>query len=233
MAETATLDRVTAGVPHGGQFIARSHPEADIRLDLSDEEYNQTGTFLYPPKARSAEQHLAFWESCPVADAVLDNICLGYEEWRANWRATKMNEMLAQYDHKNRVDPVKLQFGTLPAHVAASRNAAIAQLDEELDGVRPRRIDALNAKAVARAGQMWWYAPDLDEADRATVMAYPIEMRNSVQTVEELAYKYQVMNLRDSFEDPQRTMLRRLKQLTEETVKNGQLTAEQTNVIAG
>lgn len=233
MAETATLDRVTAGVPQGGQFTARSHPEADIRLDLSDEEYNQTGTFLYPPKARSAAQHLAFWENCPVADAVLDNICLGYEEWRAGWRGLKMNELLAQYDHKNKVDPIKLRFGTLPAHVAAPRNAAIAKLDNELDNERPRSINALNAKAIARAGQMWWYASDLNEAERAVVYAHRVELRNSIQTVEELAYKYQVMNLRDSFEDPQRTMLRRLKQLTEETVKNGQLTAEQTTVIAG
>lgn len=91
MSNSYELRRIAAGVPTGGQFAEKIHPEAGVvsipELVESDDEWNADGTFAFPPIGRSPRQAIAFWLTVEIPDVVLDRFTQAYWKRADNYRA--------------------------------------------------------------------------------------------------------------------------------------------------
>lgn len=212
---TTTTARQPKGQPTGGEFAERSYADADIHLGMSDLDYNMTGTFLFPPRPRNAEQHIAFWESCDVDDSVLENICLGYEKWAFNWHDEQQRQWLFDtWYPENGIDPHKGQGNNISkAQIEAREAAADEYSDTVLTAVHPRKIVATDARQIARAGQMYYYSGDLNAADCETVEQRQVPLRDETLTVKEIVTKYNLSGIRDFFAGSTRAIVESLDQI--------------------
>ncbi|MPV51052.1 hypothetical protein GCG21_13755 [Pseudactinotalea sp. HY160] len=102
MTGSSNQRREPGGQPTGGQFAAQDRPGADVALhELSDAEYNAEGTFTYPPRPRSASQHIAFWESVPIPDQVLVEVHRAYEQARDTAITSELNRLSDEWLEEN------------------------------------------------------------------------------------------------------------------------------------
>ena len=209
-----SINRQVAGQPTGGQFAGRTYSDSAISL-VTDEEYNQTGTFLFPPRTRSATQHIAFWETCPIPDEVLENISLGYEKWAHDWQDTKIQQWLMDsYYPSMRIDKWQGNINNIStAQIAAREAAATAYAKAELDPIYSKTIDSIDVRDVARAGQLYYYAGDLTDEERVMVDSTVINLRRGPMTVEEVVNKFNLGRIRPFFAGQTRAIVESLDQI--------------------
>lgn len=214
----ATKDRQPKGQPVGGEFAPRQYSDAEVSLDMSDLDYNMTGTFLFPPRPRHAQQHIAFWMDCDVDDSILENISLGYERWAFAWHASQQDEWLkSTWYPENGIDPYKGDVDNISAaQIEAREEAASNYSDEVLSKLHPRRITPVDARAIARAGQIYYYSTDLDEMETATVEGHLVPLRNETLSVSEVVAKYNLSGIRPFFSGSTRAIVESLDQIRSE-----------------
>jgi hypothetical protein len=212
---TEMQSRQAAGIPAGGQFTGQIYNEAVISLEISDEEYNRTGTFLFPPATRSAAQHIAFWETCEIDDSVLENISLGYEKWAHDWQDGQVRKWLMDvYYPSVRLDKWKGNDNQLShAQIAARESAAAEYAKTQLDPIHPKKISSVDARNVARAGQLFFYSSDLTEEDRAAVDASMIPFRHGPVSVEDTVTRFNLIRMRPFFAGQTRALVESLDQI--------------------
>lgn len=219
---TDNHNRQVAGQATGGQFAGRTHTESDVELSsLSDEEYNRSGTFLFPPRTRSAAQHMAFWDTCSIPDDVLENISLGYEKWAHDWQDTQIQKWLMDTYYKSvRIDPWKGNNNEIStAQIAAREAAAAAYAKAELDPIHPKLIDSVDARDVAKAGQLYYYGGDLTEEERTEVDASIINLRRGPMKVEDVVNKFMLTRIRVNFSGQTRAIVEGLDQIRVDVAK--------------
>ena len=69
----------------GGQFAEKMHAEPDLAIrEISDEEYNADGSYAYPPRPRSAAQHIDFWTRVPLPEDRLKTLATRYPAIRCS-----------------------------------------------------------------------------------------------------------------------------------------------------
>lgn len=172
--------RQPAGVPVGGQFSSNEHDEANGSLGLSDEEYNKTGTFLYPPYPRSADQLISFYENAPLDDTTLTKFADAYGDARLRWASP----LVEQADEKY----VRL-YGANTDRASSEHWKFVG----ELENTHPTHMNPLFARDISRAVQMHRFAWALDGEEEQKVYDHQIEMRNGQRfSVSQLADRYLV-----------------------------------------
>ncbi|WP_022894570.1 hypothetical protein [Agromyces subbeticus] len=188
---------------------------------LSDDEYNATGTFLYPPRARSFEQHVKFWANVPVSDGILDNVRYGYEEWKIRWHNATINSFRYEWQTSNRIKP-----GRITDKEQAALDAACEAESDRLDGVHPPAISSLNTRTIARVGMMVWNRTTLAEADQDRVLELKVDV-GVERSAREVFERFAIGNILDSFSEPNIEVLRSLNHLRREQMEIGQSTIAQ------
>lgn len=172
--------RQPTGVPTGGQYAESAHDEASSGLEMSDEEYNKTGTFLYPPYPRSAKQLISFYENCDPNEEQLTKFADAYGSARLRWAAPLIEEADERY--KN-------------IHGANTQEASDAHwnLVSKMESEHPTHLNPLFARDIAKSVQMYRFAPALDGSERGKVYGHRITMKNGQSfTVRELSERYLV-----------------------------------------
>jgi hypothetical protein len=209
MTETV---REPAGRPSGGQYAVNERDEAGVTLTDVDADHNAKGTFLFPPKPRSSEQHISF---CDVSDDILENIALGYEKWAFAWHRGQQNIWLeSDYYPKHKIDKYEARAGKLTSAQAEARDIAAEEHSATiLDYKHPRIIDPFDTRDVARAGQMFFYATDLEVSERSLVDDHHVELRNGSISVVDIVRKYNLEGLRPFFAGQTRALVESLDQV--------------------
>ncbi len=172
--------RQPAGIPVGGRYAENSHDEANGSLDDTDEEYNKTGTFLYPPFPRSARQLISFYEGAHPTEEQLTKFADAYGDARARWASP----LIADMD-----ETLVSQYG------ANTKEASEAhwKFVSEMESIHPTHMNPLFARDIARAVQMHRFASALPESEARKVYSHNLELRNGQKmVVSELANRYLV-----------------------------------------
>lgn len=170
--------RQPAGTQSGGEFAKNEHDEAHSSLVMSDEDYNKTGSFLYPPFPRSADQLISFYENSTPTESQLTKFAEGYVGARMNWA-------------KPRIEEADERFKNI--HGAGTPEASQAHWDyvAELESIHPANMNPLFSRDIAKAVQMHRFAPALDDAEYDRVVSHKITMANGQkETVGYLANRY-------------------------------------------
>lgn len=170
--------RQPSGVPVGGQFAENNHDEANGSLSLSDEEYNKTGTFLYPPYPRSAQQLISFYETTHIGDETLTKFADAYGDARLRWAAPLVEKADEKY---------KRMYGANTDRASEEHWKYIDELEDQ----HPTHMNPLFARDIAKAVQLYRFAGVLDETEANSVYRHKITQVNGKQkSVQELAERY-------------------------------------------
>lgn len=179
-----------------------------MQLDINTE-----GTFLFPPSGYSdANVYVKFWSDVPITDGVLSNITVGYAEFIRKESIAAGVRWGIQYDREND----KELHSKNPAREAAADIARQAAYDVFIDNwheTRPRRIRADYARAIARAGQLYYYSAALSNDDQDKVLGSTIALGSRQMTVNEIEDTFQLREIRPHFQDPEVTSSERLEDL--------------------
>lgn len=207
--------RVPDGSSEGGQWAPRTRSEADVNLPLSDEDYNATGTFLFPPAPRSYEQFVDFWENVSVGDDILSSISVGYETWVEKEHDRRWEQHSLGWLHKNRIKKSTLGDDSYNQQLL---DAEYTRWLAEFSDVHPPEIPAQDARQIARAGQMAHNSRFLPAEDAERAMEHVIQLSGGQRTVQQLNDAFVLVILRDHFAKPEALVLRKLDELSSEGV---------------
>lgn len=212
---TDNQPRQPEGRPEGGQWAANARPEGEVNLMLSDAEYNRTGTFLFPPRPRSATQQISFWTEVEIEDAVLENIALGYEKWAYAWhQAQKTKWLESEYFPRHRIDVFKYRAGMLDAKITQQIEAAVREHSKSvLEQTHPRAISPVDVRDVARAGQMYFWSGALPEEDQEVIDEYALIVEGKPMMVRDIVDRYSTASIRTWFAGPTRAIVESLEQV--------------------
>ncbi|GEB95177.1 hypothetical protein [Microbacterium lacticum] len=148
--------------------------------DLSDEEYNKTGTFLYPPFPRSAQQLIAFYEGSHPTEEQLTKFADAYGDARLRWASPLVEEADGRF---------RRLYGAGTEKASAAHWEYVAKLEQK----HPTHMNPLFARDIARAVQMHRFAGALPESEARKVYSHQIAMPNGMKAVvSELAERYLV-----------------------------------------
>ena len=148
------------------------------------------GTFLVPPASyESAAEFAMFWINVPISDEVLSNIAAGYAALMRKQRDLVQIRWLAAA--KKELKLAKFGFdvagvGTLDEHIAAWQETY------------PERIKADEVRAIARAGQLYYYSSVVGY--EACVGDLTLMIGGEEMSVKDIAERYQLGELRLCFE---------------------------------
>lgn len=198
-------NRVLAGRAGAGQFAHKLHSESDIDLidPDGDDAYNADGSWFFPPKPRSASQSASFWEKSRVPDEVLHQFVHAYKErfleYSNNRYRDEMTKWAERYRAKN-PEPVGPFGGNKKKWDEEFRRAHEEAQDEIILSCykeRPNMISRYDARPLARAAQMYMFAPSRDrnpdEWEKA--MSHRVELFDESLSVYEVEQKYHLSEI--------------------------------------
>lgn len=152
-----STQREPKGIPAGGRFAISGLDEADFELKpLTDDEYNEQGSFSFPPPPRSLGQVARFWQRVQISDNILLRMCASYEGLQGQMRADAVTE----HARANPEPPMMKGKNYNPAYQVwlDGQNAEQAAVD----AAHPRSIPPQWARGIARATMMYKQAVELD-----------------------------------------------------------------------
>ncbi|GAB3176146.1 hypothetical protein GCM10027059_50560 [Myceligenerans halotolerans] len=197
--------RHPAGAPNstGGRYASVTRLDADVDLEpVTDAEYNADATFEYPPIPRSFEQHVRFWATVPVPDAVIARVRIAYAARWPQWA----QERTTAWEQENPEPVGPRLIGAANARREREQwRARHEAFTRALESERPRDLAPLVARTVIRATQMTYYAHHLpDPADRARVARLRMSLGPGRRwTVRQICETYRLDDLPAvAFEDP-------------------------------
>ncbi|SEO09495.1 hypothetical protein [Cryobacterium luteum] len=180
--------------------------ELCITFDPFDE-----GTFLFPPeKYPDAAAYLQFWNTTPISDGILANICAARAELMRKRSVAAGVAWGRWYDGVNEAE-LHHKNPSREAIADAARAVAYDAYMVEWWGDIPHKIAATAARRIVRAGQMYWYQNSIYEEDRVDVLKTTIRLSDSDLTPEEVCARYQLNEIRTSFCETTVTVAERLE----------------------
>ncbi len=172
-----------------GQFAEKEGSAPEIGLN----EFGDA-SFEYPPARYSdAEQVIRFWERVPVPSSALDAMRVSYSLARTRYQeagaanhAALLYENTPDWHAEQERDPA----GWLDRVNSAQQSGAAAADREWAEQFEPE-IARHEARDVARAIQMWYYA-DLagSPEEGARVRAHAVNIGGEMMTVEDVRQRY-------------------------------------------
>lgn len=155
--------RTPSGSPEGGQFERTPRPEALVGATLESMSENGTeGSIYFPERLHSADEHLAWWFTVPVADEVLQSVVDDYSNSRAvtinsivgKWEAPAKDAEWSQAEYKAR------------AHEDGLRHNE--RLEQWKDRV-PEKLDRFAVRDAVRTHLAWNYRYTLPAEEQTKV----------------------------------------------------------------
>lgn len=194
--------RKPAGAPGsaGGQFASRTWAEPDVAIrEISDEEYNADGSYTFPPRPRSAAQHIDFWTRVPLPEEKLEKLTKRYPAVREGI-AEKAGLAAADAYKKENPDP------TLFRSAGPKRDAEAAAWQQEVGRVfdaaaaeatkhMPPVIYRTSVRPILRAHQMYVYAGPLPEPERQAVHDHEVVVDGRAMTVKQIYEAYELQHM--------------------------------------
>ncbi|WP_156382768.1 hypothetical protein [Sanguibacter sp. Leaf3] len=131
--------------------------EGDFDLEpLSEEEYNEQGSFSFPPPPRSLGQVVRFWRSVQISDNVLLRMSREYERHQYGLREQAVREHGQANPEPSQMRGHRIN-PDYETWIAGQNNA-----EAEVDAEHPRSIPPHWARGLARATMLMKQAIDLD-----------------------------------------------------------------------
>lgn len=209
-------ERQPQGIPTGGQFAPERKPEPLTSLGgaISDEDYNREATWQFPPRPRSARQHIAFWASTPIPDDVLSNMTRAFYLRNANVLVANHDKLDADFKKVWLPQAKNLVY-------KRDSNAAIdaeeRRMQEAFDAYRiahapdylgetPLKIDQTDARTIARAALMYDAAQQTNrqftQDEKDAVLDFPVELTTGTTTVYGVEETYRLWAMRETIQQP-------------------------------
>lgn len=222
-------NRVLPGKAGAGRFDHKYNTESEIDLidPDSDAAYNADGSWFFPPKPRSASQSADFWEKSKVPDEVLYQFLDAYKARFEEYSLTRWREDMGRWAEKYKEEnpePTSIFPGAKKKWDADFHEASKAAQDEialAAYSERPSMIARYDARPLARAAQMYMFAPSKhrNPEEYAKAMSHPVELFDETLTVQEIERKYGLSEITSS-----------LTEITQDTSKQDDLIDEVTKV---
>jgi hypothetical protein len=195
-------NRVATGKAGAGRFDHKYNTEAEVDLvdPDSDEAYNADGSWFFPPKPRSGSQSVAFWEKSKVPDEVLHQFIYAYKDRYLVYSNDRWREEMGKWADRYREsnpEPVG-PFGGSKKNWDADFHEAYKEAEDSIIlaaySERPNMISRYDARPLARAAQMYMFAPSQkrypEEWEKA--MNHKVELFDETLTVYEVEQKYRL-----------------------------------------
>lgn len=210
------IERQPVGIPSGGQFAPerRLEPLTSLGGAISDEEYNRDGSWQFPPRPRSAKQHIAFWASTPIPDEVLANMTTAFSQRNIKVLNENNFAMQEKFEVIWRPEAKNLVFGRDSREAidgeadrkSAMYSAYVETHAHEYLGQTPLRIDPTDARTLARAAFTFDGAQQLNrqftQAEQDKVLDFPVELSTGETTVYGVEDTYRLWAMRDVIQKP-------------------------------
>ncbi|WAC50295.1 hypothetical protein [Frigoribacterium sp. SL97] len=211
-----------------GRFIAREYGRpAEVELRFSSE-----GSFLYPPERWEStdgdgglRSYLDFWSRVEISDGVLGNVTTGYAELIRHEASLDSSQWTA---HFNSAHYKVLNGGSETAvrRVLEQRDSEWEAHFAEWASQRHMRIRPNDVRAIARAGQLWYFSGSLPEEAQTVIWESTMRVNDSETTVGRVYTDYRLEELREYFQDPETTAAEKLEDLRLELRRMQQPVAE-------
>lgn len=157
---------------------------AQGRMVLSDEEWNQDGTYLFPPAPRNADQHLAFWMRVRIPDAILDQVKYVYSHKRAqiwnDWVAEEGKPTWEGMDEATRQEWNEVGVYTFAQYLDYQKKSQIV----------PQAIGDQEARWVVRAYQAGGRLSHLPRGEQEKVLLFTVPLQDGDMTIQEVMDLY-------------------------------------------
>ena len=160
--------------------------------ELSDEEYNADGSYSYPPRPRSAAQHIDFWTRVPLPEEKLETLMARYPAVREGLGEIAGTRAAAAY-RREHPDP---GIRRAPTHIVEAWQAEVGKVfdaaAEKATAHMPAKIFRTSVRPIARAHQMYVYSRPLAEEDRQKVFDLEMHVDGRTMTVKEIYEAYEL-----------------------------------------
>ena len=196
--------RVAPGVPSGGQFATTERGESTVTLAPIDV---PSGSFLYPPVLRNADEAVAFWSTVEIPDEVLARLDRAYvdvldqmklvvptKSWNGDAR------LVWERDNPAPSDP------SARASWESSRDSAEATYAERMRrkfASAPDRLNRADLRPLVRATAMWTAVREMDDAERLKVHDHVLDFTDGPRRVATAAVETGIAGWRGRFLDPE------------------------------
>lgn len=200
--------REAAGKPTGGEFAATAKQGAEVALassSMNDEEYNSHGTLKYPPRPRTAEQHVSFWDNVPIPDEVLDHAVAEHEEIRQELAPKIIGERADEWDRANprpddtaryRGPRIKREDMPQAIHEWSEAGKANWDLEEAKFNQEWPAIPRYEARTVLRAHHIVEDANLLPEEERQKALNHEMPWGDGTATAKQIYEKFRTWHAR-------------------------------------
>ncbi len=203
MSTDVAQPRAPAGRPDGGQFAGTPPParpaamgDHDVELPpLTDTEYNEHGSYGYPPAPRSAGQHLLFWfRQVHVPEDVLLRVQAEYSRIRNLERVAA--RITAEEGHTGVIEGQKKRG---PKHSCETPRDMIACMDRADLAERaraPMHLWTIDVRPIVLAERAYASALQLPEDERSVVHEFRIPVAQLQREITVLEAR-EIFNLKE------------------------------------
>jgi len=161
------------GAAHGpnGQYVHNPHAAPGYDLTIDDATYNARGSASFPPAPRSAEQHIAFWNTVEIPDWMLKNARDTYTVWQIERLKEDADAAAKQLRRDNP--------GKAYVNGKLMRDAISDVVDKTfIDSAVSKYPDMHRqyTRDIVRGCLMWYYAGELPAEESHAVLDYKVKV---------------------------------------------------------
>ncbi|WP_182050441.1 hypothetical protein [Changpingibacter yushuensis] len=156
--------------PRTGKWVEQVSDEGKtiLRHKVTDEEYNAEGSFEFPVRARSYDQHVSFWLNVPIPDESVRRFLAVYRyDFDTSYEPSDWaKEEIKKWDKEHPITPKNF-----PGGKAVGEAARKTELDRlvKINPIRPYDIPATDARMILRLGMMHYWADPLPREDQEKI----------------------------------------------------------------
>ena len=183
------MSDITQPRASNGQFAEKEGSAPEIGLD----EFGDA-SFEYPPaRYANAEQVIRFWQSVPVPSSALDAMRVSYSLARSQYREAGASENVSTLyqDTPNWREVQERNPAEWTGRIQKAQEDGASAAEQKWKGRFEPEIARHEARDVARAIQMWYYA-DLtgSDSEAAIVRNHMVNVGGADMTVEMVRRRY-------------------------------------------
>lgn len=184
----------------GGQFAEKMHAEPDLAIrEISDEEYNADGSYAYPPRPRSAAQHIDFWTRVPLPEDRLKTLATRYPKIRQAIGDRAGLDAAEAYKDDHPDPTLRMAPGPMRDAAAVAWQQEVGRVfdaaAQEATKHMPPAVYRTSVRPILRAHQMYVYAGPLPKEEREAVYNHEMVVDGRVMTVKEIYEAYELKRL--------------------------------------
>lgn len=150
-----------------------------------------TGSFLYPPRFATAEEHIAFFEAEPISDRVLSNASYSYQRWRKDkmLEYVMAKNVAASNDPDGLFQTMSKKFGTKGLEDA--RALKLPEWRAEAEATYPvAELPYTQLRTILRSYQMCILRGALPEEERQAVLDHEVSFNDQPWRAVDLSDHY-------------------------------------------